>query len=76
MLVCNMSAIVWYFEHSLALPFFGIGMKLTFSSAVATADFFKFAGILNAEPKPRCGKHGGTEYTCLPGPETSSVYWH
>jgi len=22
-----MSAIVWYFEHSLALPFFGIGMK-------------------------------------------------
>ena len=29
-----------------------------------------------AEPKPRCGKHGGTEYTCLPGPETSSVYWH
>ena len=43
-----MSAIVWYFEHSLALPFFGIGMKLTFSSAVATADFFKFAGILSA----------------------------
>ena len=24
---CKMSAIVWYFEHSLALPFFGIGMK-------------------------------------------------
>ena len=23
----EMSAIVWYFEHSLALPFFGIGMK-------------------------------------------------
>ena len=46
--MCEMSAIVWYFEHSLALPFFGIGMKLTFSSAVATADFFKFAGILSA----------------------------
>ena len=43
-----MSAIVWYFEHSLALPFFGIGMKLTFSSAVATAEFSKFAGILSA----------------------------
>ena len=27
LLVCEMSAIVWYFEHSLALPFFGIGMK-------------------------------------------------
>ena len=26
-LVCEMSAIVQYFEHSLALPFFGIGMK-------------------------------------------------
>ena len=27
LLACEMSAIVWYFEHSLALPFFGIGMK-------------------------------------------------
>ena len=27
LLVCEMSAIVWYFEHSLALPFFGIGMQ-------------------------------------------------
>ena len=27
LLVCEISAIVWYFEHSLALPFFGIGMK-------------------------------------------------
>ena len=26
-LVCEMSAIVWLFEHSLALSFFGIGMK-------------------------------------------------
>ena len=27
LLMCEMSAIVWYFEHSLALPFFGIRMK-------------------------------------------------
>ena len=27
LLLCEMSAIVQYFEHSLALPFFGIGMK-------------------------------------------------
>ena len=27
LLACEMSAIVWYFEHPLALPFFGIGMK-------------------------------------------------
>ena len=26
-LACEMSAILWKFEHSLALPFFGIGMK-------------------------------------------------
>ena len=27
LLVCEMSAVVWWFEHSLALPFLGIGMK-------------------------------------------------
>ena len=27
LVACEMSAIVWSFEHSLALPFFGIGMK-------------------------------------------------
>ena len=27
LLACEMSTIVWYFEHSLTLPFFGIGMK-------------------------------------------------
>ena len=27
LLACEMSAIVQYFEHSLAFPFFGIGMK-------------------------------------------------
>ena len=28
LLACEMSAIVRYFEHSLALPFFGIGMEM------------------------------------------------
>ena len=27
LLACGMSVIVWEFEHSLTLPFFGIGMK-------------------------------------------------
>ena len=40
--------IVQYFEHSLTLPFFGIGMQTVFSSSVATAEFSKFAGILSA----------------------------
>ena len=42
-----MSEIVWWFEHSLVLPFFGIGMKTDFSSAVAMAEFSKFASILS-----------------------------
>ena len=28
LLACEMSAIVWWFEHSLALPFFEIGMRI------------------------------------------------
>ena len=48
LLKCEMSAIVWWFEHSLALSFFGIGMKTDFPSPVATAEFSKFAGILSA----------------------------
>ena len=28
LLACEMSAIVWYLEQSLVLPFFGIGMKI------------------------------------------------
>ena len=28
LLACEMSAIVWLFEHSLSLPFFGTGMKI------------------------------------------------
>ena len=35
LLVCEMSAIVRHFEHSLALPFFGIGMK---------TDLFQYCG--------------------------------
>ena len=48
LLACEMSAIVRWFEHSLALPFFGIGLKTDFSSPVATDEFSKFAGILSA----------------------------
>ena len=36
------------FEHSLVLPFFGIGMKTELSSPVATDEFSKFTGILSA----------------------------
>ena len=48
LLACEMNAIVQLFEHSLGLPFLGIGMKTDFSSPVATAGFSKFAAILSA----------------------------
>ena len=48
LLACEMNEIVQYFEHSLALFFFGIGMKTDISSPVATAEFSKFAGIFSA----------------------------
>ena len=44
----EMSAILWYFEHSLALLFFGIGMKAALSNPLATTEFSKYAGILSA----------------------------
>ena len=40
-----LAPIVQHFEHSLVLPFFGIGM--TFSSPVAGVEFSKFADILS-----------------------------
>ena len=46
LLAIEMSAMVRSFEHSLALPFLGMG-KLTYSSPVVTAGFLKFAGILS-----------------------------
>ena len=39
LLVCEMSTVVRQFEHFLALSFFGMKWKLTFSSPVATAGF-------------------------------------
>ena len=48
LLGCEMSAILQQFKHSLALLSFGIGIKLTFSSPAATAEFSKFAGIVSA----------------------------
>ena len=48
LLASEMSATVRWFEHSLALPFFGIGMKKQTSIPVATTEFSKFAGVLCA----------------------------
>ena len=49
-----MSAVAQLFEYSLALLFFGIGIKTDFSSPVATAEFSKFSGILTAALQQHC----------------------
>ena len=46
--VWEMSANMWQFEHSLALPFFGIGMKTDLFQSCGTAEFSRFPGILSA----------------------------
>ena len=46
-LACEMSAIVQQFEHSVALPFFGIGMKTYLFQSCGHCKFSKFAGILS-----------------------------
>jgi len=43
-----MSAIVWYFEHSFTLPFFGIEIKIHLLSPLAIAEFPKIVGPLSA----------------------------
>ena len=48
LLAYETSEIVTLLEHSLALPFFGIGVKTDFSSPVVTAEFSKCADILSA----------------------------
>ena len=45
--VCEMSTIVQEIEHSLALLFLGIGMKLIFFNPVIVAEFSKFADMLS-----------------------------
>ena len=41
---CNCAVV----EHSLALPFFGIGMKTDLFQSCSHCEFFKFAGIMSA----------------------------
>ena len=41
LLACEMSVIVWELEHSLALPFFGIGMKTDLSQSCSRCRVFQ-----------------------------------
>ena len=48
LLTCEMSTIVRWFEHSLALTFFGIGMKTDLFQPCGHAVFSIFVDILSA----------------------------
>ena len=48
LLVCEMTAVAWLFQHSLALPFFGIAMKTDLFQACGHWWVFQIAGILSA----------------------------
>ena len=48
LLACEMSAIVQYFENSLVLPFFGIGMKTDLFQSCGHCWVFQIAGIFSA----------------------------
>ena len=81
-----MNATEQEFEHSLALPFFGIGVKTDLSCPVATAEFPKFAGILSAALSWHyfiynsiylLGEGKGTplQYSCLENPMDGGAWW-
>ena len=42
LLVCEINEILWYFEHSLALPFFWIGMKTDLFQCCGHCRVFQF----------------------------------
>ena len=44
----EMSTVVWQFEHSLELPFFGIGMNTDFFQPCGPAEFSEFDDMLKA----------------------------
>ena len=57
LLACEMSAIVWQFEYSLALAFFGIGMKIDlFQSCSQTRkEFSNNLSFIHVLVSPMCG---------------------
>ena len=62
--MCEIRSVVQYYEHTFALPFFGV-RGLTFSSPVAPAGSSRFANIMNAKGFP--GGSDGKESVCNEG---------
>ena len=54
LLACEMSATVWYFEHSLALSFFWIGMKTDLTSGIGYGPVSALISCENFKVTTRC----------------------
>ena len=54
LLVCEMTATVWYFEHSLALSFFWIGMKTDLTSGIGYGPVSALISCENSKVTTRC----------------------
>jgi len=68
LLACEMSAIVWYFEHSLALPLFGIGMKTDLFQSCGHYWVFQICWRIECSPFPASSSRIWNSSTGIPSP--------
>ena len=88
LLAWEMSAIVWWSEHSLVLPFFGIGMRIDFFQACGHCWVFQICWhecstlivssfmVLNSFTViPGEGNGNPLQYSCLENPMDGGAWW-
>ena len=68
LLVCEMSVIVWSFEHSLALPFFGIGMKTDLLQSCGHCWVFQICWHIECNTLTASSFRIGNSSTGIPSP--------
>ena len=75
LLVCEMSAIVWSFEHSLALPFFGIGMKTDLFQSCGHCRVFQICWHIECSTFTASSFRIGNSSTETPSPQLACLLW-
>ena len=68
LLVCEISKIVWQFEHSLALPFFGIGMRTDFFQSCGHCWVFQICWPIKCSTLPASPFRIWNSSTGIPSP--------
>ena len=68
LLACEMSAIVWWFEHSLALLFFGIGMKTDLFQSSGHCWVFQFCWHIECSTFTASSFRVWNSWTGIPSP--------